>query len=279
MELPSTLYEDYLTFERIAKKYDGSETLDLSKERFISPTTMITLLCFAVRNDIHKFIVNPKSEDYVKRILNREETDTTVPYQILPFSEKERQDNQLSYTIANKIDSSYGGTYTLLHLFTELTNNIYNHTPFEEELASQGYTYAQEYPNMRKLDICIMDDGLGFSGRFRKSGIEFDDDCHAIELAISNHSTASDDKFKRGNGLWSTIKLVVEANKGEVLIVSGTGCLHIRGKDNYYNYEILDNKNIFKGTLISMRLNRSQVQNFHEWVEIFKGNPYKYKGR
>ena len=276
MALPSTLYGDYRKFERIAKKYDNSESLDLSRERFIAPTTMITLLCFAVRNNIEEFIVNSQIDDYVKRILNREETSTTVPYQILPISEKERQDEQLSYKIANKIDSSYGGRYTLFHLFSELTNNIYNHTPFEEELASQGYTYAQEYPTQRKLDICIVDDGLGFSGRFKKSGIDFDDDCHAIELAISNNSTVSDDHFKRGNGLWSTIKLVVEGNQGEVLIVSGTGCLHITRKDKY-KYRLLDNKDIFKGTLIALRLNKYQVQNFHDCIEAFTGNPYEYE--
>lgn len=142
--------------------------------------------------------------------MNRKQTNTTVPYQILPFSEKERQDKELSLNITQKINPSYGGFYTLLHLFTELTNNIYNHAPFEEELASHGYTYAQEYPFKKILDLCVMDDGLGIPGRFQKSGIEFEDDCHAIELAISNHSTASEDRVERGNGLWSTLRLVVE---------------------------------------------------------------------
>ena len=193
------------------KKYVvGSKDLNLSNERFIAPTTMIPLLCFAERNNIETFIVNSNNEEYVERILNRKQTNTTVPYQILPFSEKERQDKELSLNITQKINPSYGGFYTLLHLFTELTNNIYNHTPFEEELASHGYTYAQEYPFKKILDLCVMDDGLGIPGRFQKSGIEFEDDCHAIELAISNHSTASEDRVERGNGLWSTLRLVVE---------------------------------------------------------------------
>ena len=273
----SLLY-DYKKFERIVSKHiPGSKTLDLSNERFIAPTTMLPVLCFAVRNDIETLNVHQNTEEYIKRILNRQETSTTIPYQILPFSEKERQDKELSLKISQKINSGYGGSYTLLHLFSELTNNIYNHTPFEEELASQGYTYAQEFPNLRKLDLCVMDDGLGIPGRFEKSGIDFDDDCHAIEIAISNHSTVSEDKDERGNGLWSTLKLVIEANNGEALIVSGQGCLHIRSK-NKYKYYMLENKNIFKGTLISLRLNDNEVQNFHDWIEFYKGNPYKYKG-
>ena len=271
------LYDDYKKFEKIAKNYDGSNKIDLSNEKFIAPTTMLPLLCFSEEKNIKTFLVNSNTEEYIKRILNRKETDTTIPYQILPFSEKERQDKELSLKISKKIDSQYGGHYTLLHLFSELTNNIYNHTPFEDELASHGYTYAQEYPYPKKLDISIMDDGLGIPGRFRKSGISFNDDCHAIEIAISNNSTVSDDKKERGNGLWSTLRLVVEANKGQALIVSGSGCLHITNK-NRYKYYLLDNKDIFKGTLISLRLNHNEVQNFHEWIEFYKGNPYTYEG-
>lgn len=45
-----SLYHDYKKFERIANKYTkGSSHLDLSNERFIAPTTMIPLLCLAVR--------------------------------------------------------------------------------------------------------------------------------------------------------------------------------------------------------------------------------------
>ena len=272
------LLDDYKKFERIANAYtEGSSSLDLSNERFIAPTTMIPLLCFAGRKNIETFYVNSNTEEYIERILNRKETSTTVPYQILPFSEKERQDKELSLKITEKINPVYGGHYTLLHLFSELTNNIYNHTPFEEELASQGYTYAQEYPNPKKLDLCVMDDGVGIPGRFQRSGIPFEDDCHAIEIAISNNSTVSDDKDERGNGLWSTLRLVVEANKGQALIVSGQGCLHIL-KKNRYKYYPLDNKNIFKGTLISLRLNNIEVQNFYDWIEFYKGNPYIYKG-
>lgn len=272
-----SLYHDYKKFEKIANRYtEESSYLDLSNEKFIAPTTMIPLLCLAVRKNITKFYVNTINEDYVERILNRKETSTTIPYQILPFSEKERQDNELSLKITEKINPIYGGLYTLLHLFSELTNNIYNHTPFEEELASQGYTYAQEYPNPKKLDLCVMDDGVGIPGRFQRSGIKYEDDCHAIEIAISNHSTVSEDKDVRGNGLWSTLKLVVEANKGQALIVSGQGCLHIRSKKRYKYYS-LDNKNIFKGTLISLRLNNKEVQNFHDWIEFYRGNPYKYQ--
>ena len=82
----------------------------------------------------------------------------------------------------------------------------------------------------------------------------------------------------KGEMVWSTLKLVVEANGGQALFVSGQGCLHITGK-NRYKYYSLDNKNIFKGTLISLRLKNNEIQNFHDWIEFYKGNPYIYEKR
>lgn len=61
------LLDDYRKFERIMKKYVvGSKDLNLSNERFIAPTTMIPLLCFAERNNIETFIVNSNNEEYVE---------------------------------------------------------------------------------------------------------------------------------------------------------------------------------------------------------------------
>lgn len=270
-----TLLDDYKKFEKIMLDINKkSKYIDTSKYSFLAPTTLIPLLCESRKRKL-PIKLNHWTKDYVKRIVTGAETSTNTPYQILPRSAKERQDQELSRKITEKIDGNYGGSYTLHYIFTELTNNIYNHTPFEEELASQGYTYAQEYPNEHKLDLCVMDDGLGIPGRFIRSGIKFDDDCHAIEIAISNNSTVSDDKEEHGNGLWSTIRLTVEGNGGEVLIVSGQGCLHIRNKK--YKYYMLENKNIFKGTLISMRFNKQEVQNFYDYIDVFPGNPYKYE--
>jgi len=277
-----SLLSDYKKFERIMKRVNPSSNyIDTSNERFLAPTTLIPLLCYAKNKDIHKIYVNNNTEDYVVRILNREETDTNTPYQILPKSAQERQDKQLSKCmvekIANKWGTSFGGYYPLLYIFTELTNNIYNHTSFEEELSSQGYTYAQQFPNLNVLELCIMDDGLSIPGKFGREGIPFEDDCHAIEKAINKTSTASTKHNPRGDGLWSTIRLVVEGNGGSVLIVSGKGLLHIQNEKKY-SYQLLNNGNIFKGTLISLRLKNNEIQGVRDYIEEYPGRKYKYKG-
>ena len=115
-----------------------------------------------------------------------------------------------------------------------------------------------------------------FLGDLKNQGFHIKNECHAIEKAISNVSTKSSDGIKRGNGLWTTLKLVVEGNGGSALIVSGRGCLYIKNLKNY-KYERLDNQEMFRGTLISLRLNKKEVQNIHDLIEVFEHNPYQYK--
>lgn len=277
-----TLLEDYKKFEKIMKKVDiSSSSIDTSNERFLAPTTLIPLLCYAEKNNINKFYLHKNTEGYVERILNRKETSTTIPYQKLPISSKERQEKELSKQMVDRISrkwgTTFGGSWTLRYIFTELTNNIYDHTSFEEHFASQGYTYAQHYPNKNVLDLCVMDDGLSIPGRLKKEGISFDDECHAIEKAINNISTSPEPHNPRGDGLWSTIRLVVEGNGGNVLIVSGKGLLHIKSiKD--YKYKILNNEHLFEGTLISLRLRNTEVEHFYDYIDFYPGKKYEYKG-
>ncbi|MDR3292066.1 MAG: hypothetical protein LBT10_07975 [Methanobrevibacter sp.] len=270
-----SLYDDYKKFEKIMKEYDGTSIIDTSKHSFLAPTTLIPLLCQIREKEINKIRTHDNIMDYIKKILDCEKTDTKIPYTILPKSLKEKSRNDVASSMAKNIDDGYGGFGVRFHIINELTNNIYNHTSFEEGLADQGYTYAQEYPNEEKLDICVMDNGLTIPGSFKKNGISFIDDCDAISKAVSSTSVLKKEDNSRGMGLWTTLKLVVEGNEGSVLIISGKGCLHIKDRKNY-KYEILDNSNIFKGTLISLRLNKNQVQNFHYLIGINDFVRYEY---
>ena len=182
--------------------------------------------------------------------------------------------------MAKKINYDvYAGHKTIYHICNELINNVYNHTPIEKGYADYAYTYSQEYPSLKKLDISIMDDGVSIPGKFEEKGFDFKDDCDAIYQAISSTSTSKqikDDPNKsRGHGLWTTLRLVVECNEGSALIVSRQGCLHIKSKNNFKYYH-LQNNNIFKGTLISLKLNNNQVQNYYEQIELGPIHDYKY---
>ena len=277
-----SLYNDYKKFERIVKRYDGSGIIDLSTQKFLAPTTLIPLLCFITKNEIDEILVNNSIEEYIVRILNKKKTNTTTPYTELPNTNEERQKEEIALNMAKTLNEKYGGLRTLYHIYDELISNVYDHTPFELGYENQWYTYAQEYPRIKKLDICVMDDGLSIPGKFERKGINFVDDCDAISKAINQVSTENDggtlDKYSRGFGLWSTIKLVVEGNGGSALFVSRNGCLEIINKKRY-KYHHLNNNYIFKGTLVSFKLNKCQVQDYYGLIEKDTSKDYLYGGR
>lgn len=271
-----SLLDDYKKFERIMNRHDGSKELDTSSEYFLAPTTLIPLLCEINRRKISKVFLNSNTLNYVKRITNKDCTNKNKIHKILPKSREEKSADEVAFNLANSIPDEYGGSRLKYHVINELTTNIYDHTSFDEGYANEGHTYAQIYPNRQKVDICVMDDGLSIPGCFKKEGIDFIDECHAISKAITGTSTKKKKDNVRGLGLRSTIKLVVEENQGSALIVSGSGCLHIENKDKY-KYDILQNNNIFKGTLISLRINKNEVQNFEDVIDSTGITGYDYK--
>lgn len=131
--------------------------------------------------------------------------------------------------VGNLITEDYAGKQSINFVISELVNNIYDHTSFEKKYASHGYIYAQLYPIWKKLDITVYNDGLSIPGRFDKSNVDYENDCHAIEKALTQFTTIKNRQSERGNGLGSCMKLI-KANKGSALIVSRKGCLEVDEK-------------------------------------------------
>lgn len=270
-----SLLHDYKKFERLAKRYDGSDTIDASKEYFLAPATITPLFCFMQRNNIPHIGVNNNTLEFVNRIINKTETNTTKHFEDLPKTNEEWIKQQPAHKMAEKINHErYGGYSTVYHICDELISNIYNHTPMEKGYANQGYSFTQEYVNGDRLDICFMDDGLSIPGKFEMNNIDFIDDCDAISKATYGYTTErkSDGSIdnSRGHGLWTTLKLVVEKNKGSALIVSRNGLLHIPKQGKWY-YTLLDNNDYFKGTLIALRLTPFPVEDYYGAIDIFSG--------
>lgn len=277
-----SLLHDYQKFERLVKNHDGSDILDASKESFLAPTTITPLFCFMQQNKIPRIAVNNTTQEFVNRIINKRETNTTKHFEDLPKTNEEWIKQQPAHKMAEKINhEKYAGYHTVYHICNELISNIYNHTPIEKGYANQGYSFTQEYVNGNRLDICFMDDGLSIPGKFEMNNIEFIDDCDAISKATYGLTTErkSDGSIdnSRGHGLWTTLKLVVERNKGSALIVSRNGLLYIPVKGKW-EYQLLKNNDYFKGTLISLRLTPWPVEDYYGAIDIFSGKTeYEYK--
>lgn len=250
-----TLFGNYKEFEEIIK-HKNDETIDLEDVE-LNPTLFL-LLKFYCRNN-NKILLND---------------ERNLKFFNLPSSKFEQQNINFIDKVMDNLNTEYGGNFVLRHILSELTYNIHEHA-FENNQKTDA-AIAIQFQSENKLEISIMDNGLSIPGRFDKSNVSFTDDCNAIEKAINNFSTASENPYERGNGLWTTIRLVIEGNGGEILIISRNALLHITNED--YKYDLLDNGKFFNGTLISIRLNKFEVQNIYDLIELHKNNFYKYGG-
>lgn len=250
------LLDNYGEFEEIIKN-NGDGEIDLANLE-LNPTLLMLLESYGKNNNID--------------ILNK---DSTIEIIDLPKSNKEQQEMNFVDMIIDKLNVDYWGNFTLRHILSELTYNIHEHA-FEEGQKTEASISFKLYEADEKLDISIMDYGLSIPGRFDKSNVNYSDDCNSIEMAINNFSTVSDNPYERGNGLWTTIRLVIEGNCGEILIISRKAILHITQND--YEYHLLNDESSFKGTLISIRLNKFEVQNIYELIELHRNNFYEYGG-
>lgn len=180
----------------------------------------------------------------------------------LPESRVESDEVDFITEYMLNINCEYGGYFALRTVISEIANNVYDHSRQDCE-DIQSYIFSKLDEHYKKLDITLVDDGASIPKVFELSNVDFDNDCKAIEKAIGVFSTISDDKYERGNGLWTIIRLIAEGNGGELLIISRAGCLHINGEN--YNYYLLDDEHIFNGTLIGIRLNKYEIQNIYDF--------------
>ena len=147
-------------------------------------------------------------------------------------------------------------------LLYEILLNIYKHSKFEN-------AYIQFIIHTdNKMDICIMDDGIGIPGSFKESSINFENDCESIYGAINGKTTDKEKYNLHGRGLNSSARIITLGFEGEMLIASGNGiCLiNQNGAKTYLN------KNKIKGTFIIIRINNKKVENIYDYLKHEKIN-------
>lgn len=261
------LFDNYMEFGEIINDNENG-TVDLENLDF-NPTTVLPLLCLCKSRNL-KLENGEDAFEYLEDILENNRL-----FSKLPKSRGESDESDFLSGYVENLDSEYGSYFVLRHIISELSNNVYDHSRFKN-LDVESYIFAKEHPNTEKLDISIVDDGISIPGLFEKSNVDFENDCQAIEKAIGTFSTVSDNDYERGNGLRTVVRLIAEGNGGEILIVSRSGCLHISGEN--YVYYLFDEGYSFNGTLVSIRLNKYEVQNIYDLLEYQKFNNYKYEG-
>ena len=201
----AVLFENYLNYCNYKKSSLASGFLDLTKEKFIQPTTLLPLIMFVKKQKSRIELKLPSDgvvSTYIKIVTDSSsyfypDGRSYLPIISLP-KEKEKSLDILDRLYEfNGEGKNYGGENTFKYLVGEMVDNIYQHSEFNNAMVM-----AQKYPRKKYADICFIDDGISINGSFKKKGILLEEDYIAIEEAINGLSTKDKD---RGTGLNKTL--------------------------------------------------------------------------
>lgn len=258
-------YLEYCKFRQLGHN-DGR--IDLTKCEFIHPTTLIPLLA-----DTEKkgwiWLTDPNNPvgGYLDYILGSGKTSESGKSYISPVRLPKKQaesEKVLSslYQLESKshLFSKGEGTDGYRYVISELTDNIYDHSEFEN-----AFVMAQKYALTGYIELCFYDDGITIPGSYQKCGTSYPPKTHhkAILSAIQGVSTKAD--VGRGFGLSSNVEVFRNIG-GEILIVSGHGAIFV-DKGGIIPFQLGDDR-AMNGTLISIRvLDGRQNLKLYQYLE------------
>lgn len=270
---------------------NAKETIDLSKIHWITPLSILPLAykVFKLQSEHELNIIYPDSPDiksYLQTILFPKGTND--PFLINYGS---------TYVPIVRIEIKSGLTTTqptidilidkyekimLNHLFTdqfykrnvsqalrqfiaEMADNVREHSA-----AREFWILSQCWSRSGELEICMLDDGIGFRQSYEKAGISVKDDIDAIDKVIQGISTKklSGSSFgERGYGVRTSINLMTKSDlKGEIIIISGSAGYYAKGNQTPILFRIPDYN--WHGVLIATRVHKPLTQiNIYDYIE------------
>ncbi|MFA5817359.1 MAG: hypothetical protein WC865_17280 [Bacteroidales bacterium] len=124
------------------------------------------------------------------------------------------------------------------YLISEITDNIVDHSGVD-----RGWLTVQYYEHKSFFDICIADSGRTIHGSYLFNGIVHGSETESVVAALNGKSTKSPE---RGRGIPTSVSMIVEGLRGNILMVSGGAFLA--------NTKIFDSQIKLPGTFFVLRL-------------------------
>lgn len=241
------LVESYLQYCNIARACKENNELDLSELNWAYPTCLLPILGVLKPHKMN--YMPPKNEHTAKyfSIMERNQKSppkTAIPIVSLPIGN--RDDKVANERIQLVTDEGVisGGKQATSYFIDELVNNIYDHSKFEH-----AFFMAQRYNKMKFTEMAFFDDGISIPGSYREYGLKFND-IEAIKAALDGVSSKAG--MERGYGLCTSIRLLREGLKAEVLVVSKSAAFYFN--ENTIEAYDLQHRGVLDGTLICTRI-------------------------
>lgn len=248
-------YTEFVDF-RVQAKNDG--ILDLKDRKWLNSTGVLLLAYLkkeysceiistggsSAKGYLDQMTIDPMWwTKELKLRLSRE--NSYIPFSQLPKYESDFKILFAKISELIRLNKPSGGEQAFKYVLGELTDNIYQHSVFEN-----SYVMGQAYKNKGYIELSFIDDGISIPGNFEKHKIDFEGDWNAILMAIGGKSTKDD--YERGIGLRSSLQIYCEGAEAEAMIVSRKGLYYKKSQETQL-YRLNDQQK-FPGTFISIRI-------------------------
>ncbi|KIL35187.1 hypothetical protein SD71_16330 [Cohnella kolymensis] len=253
--------------------------LDFQNQIFISPLLLAVVSAFVeklrLRHDVDVLCVNLSSvnADYISRMnffdevgfhyqehfTRRKESGRFIPITRITES------NYMSITsdLTKIIQQQWGGidgsiVAALDWSIAEIIDNVFNHS----ETKIDGFVVAQHFPSRNRIDVTVVDGGMGIPKRLKSRAIYKDlSATEALDIAVEKDVTV-DPEINKGAGLFYT-KRIIQENRGTLRINSDKAQLRVTGK-----VKRVDDAPKWTGTIVHLRIRTNIIVD----PEIIWGN-------
>ncbi len=203
-ELKNSHYAYYL---KQAPVFLRQDRLDLSKEGFFYPTTLLPLGIRAKQSG--KVVILPKNADvanYVSIIIAPRLPGLLYSKSYMPIISFPKEPSKFDPIFTAVVEicekgRDLGGGNAFRYFLGELSQNVYDHANFEH-----AYLMVQRYSKRGFVEIVIVDDGITVPGSYEKNGVTGQEDNELLWRALNGDSTKTG--LERGFGLGTSVKLL-----------------------------------------------------------------------
>ena len=280
----SELGDKMLNLDLLSNSGYEKITFDLSKLKFVTPSGLcyliasIQTLTNIIGKENFEIIMpnNNSTNNYLTRMnfletlglkddnyINKNDCSNRL-IELQKISMTDRCDWQITENLTNVLESqlpvnNQGILKAVSYAIGEIVDNTLRHS----QSPIGGYICAQTYPNKNKLEICIIDCGIGIvvslkvENDVHKEKIsKFKSDSEFIQYSIEKGVTSkTQQKFGEtghsGEGLFFTSEFIKE-NNGRMKVISDNGMLLI---DSKVGIQLSETQHHWQGTIVMLEFN------------------------
>ena len=250
-------------------------TIDVSSYDYVEPVGIAILKAIKQEIEDVEILLNPEIDDYANILNNSQynKTRTYIPIEIVNINNITENKEKVVNKIMDNFDNlNYEDKEDLRKYLDYMVGEILNNA-IQHSLSPIGAIITGQYfPKKRKLQIVVVDRGVGFLHNIQRLHKEINTEKEAIAKALEKgvssppikmYSNANDNA---GHGLYA-LKTIIEKTNGKLMIISNNGMVRL-DRDNHLTAKELQNTD-WKGSIVAFEFFEDEIEKINFTMEDF----------